>query len=193
MVVIAAGAFTFDARHGLATFLRTRAPSMWQLVAPRFAVNAAAAAVAYLLGTLAAWYETQPADRLAAGRRPARRDAVRGVYLAFAVAVTAFAASLTTSTVAAVGIALAILLAALPLLGTVNAIYLGADRAGRRAANLVASRQPTIWPTSCPHSASAPPRVPSPWRLRCGGCGPGKPNRSQARRLGWRAASEWGK
>ena len=34
-VVIAAGAFTFDAHHGLATFLRTRANSMWQLVAPR--------------------------------------------------------------------------------------------------------------------------------------------------------------
>ena len=34
-VVIAAGAFTFDAHHGLAAFLRTRANSMWQLVAPR--------------------------------------------------------------------------------------------------------------------------------------------------------------
>ena len=44
------------------------------------------------------------------------------VYLMFAVAITALATSLTTSTVSAVGITLAILLAALPLLGTVNAI-----------------------------------------------------------------------
>ena len=44
------------------------------------------------------------------------------VYLTFAVAVTALATSLTTSTVASVGITLAILLAALPLLGDVHAI-----------------------------------------------------------------------
>ncbi len=38
VVVIAAGALSFDARPGLATFLRTRVASIWQLVAPRFAV-----------------------------------------------------------------------------------------------------------------------------------------------------------
>ena len=59
VVVIAAGAFSFDAHRGLAMFLRTRVGSIWRLVTPRFAVNAAAAATAYLLGTLAAWYETQ--------------------------------------------------------------------------------------------------------------------------------------
>jgi ABC-2 type transport system permease protein len=56
-VVLAAGAFSFDARHGLATFLRTRVGNIWRLVTPRFAVWAAAA-TAYVLGTLAAWYET---------------------------------------------------------------------------------------------------------------------------------------
>src|SRR5215469_16151436 len=58
-VAFTAAALSFDTRQGLATFLRTRASGMWQLVAPRFAVNAGAAAVAYLLGTLGAWYETQ--------------------------------------------------------------------------------------------------------------------------------------
>ena len=53
VVVVAAGAFTFDSRHGLATFLRTRIAGFWQLLAPRFTVNAAAAAIGYLLGTLA--------------------------------------------------------------------------------------------------------------------------------------------
>jgi hypothetical protein len=67
VVVLAAGTFSFDARHGLATFLRTRVASIWQLVLPRFAINAAAAAIAYLLGTLAAAYET----RLLIGSLPA--------------------------------------------------------------------------------------------------------------------------
>src|SRR5215469_6020924 len=51
VVVIAAGAFGFDSRQGLATFLRTRVSSVWQLIVPRFTVNAAAAIAAYLLGT----------------------------------------------------------------------------------------------------------------------------------------------
>jgi ABC-2 type transport system permease protein len=122
LVAVAASAYNFDARPGLSAFFRTRVPGMWRLVAPRFAASAAAGVLAYLLGTLAAWYETRlligslPAGGLLAGALCA------AVYLAFAVAVTALAASLTKTTVAAVGIALAILLAALPLLGEVPAI-----------------------------------------------------------------------
>jgi ABC-2 type transport system permease protein len=120
VVVIAAGAFGFDARQGLATFLRTRVASIWQLVAPRFAVWAAAAAIAYLLGTLAAWYET---DLLIGA--PAAGGMLGGVlcgavYLAFAVAVTALAACVVRNTLATVGIALAVLLL-LPVAGTVHA------------------------------------------------------------------------
>src|SRR5215469_5853039 len=59
VVVLAASALTFDSSQGRAIFLRTRVRSTWQLIAPRVAVNAVAAAVAYLLGTLAAWYETR--------------------------------------------------------------------------------------------------------------------------------------
>src|SRR5215468_6734972 len=106
VVVVAAGAFTFDSRHGLATFLRTRITSFWQLLAPRFAVNAAAAAIGYLLGTLAAWFETD----LLIGAPPA--GAMLGgmlcgaVYLAYAVAVTALAATIVRGTLGTVGIAL---------------------------------------------------------------------------------------
>jgi ABC-2 type transport system permease protein len=109
VVVVAAGAFTFDSRHGLATFLRTRVTGLWQLVAPRFTVNAAAAALAYVLGALAAWYETAlligapDAGGMLAGMLCA------AVYLAYAVAVTAFAAGIVRGTLAAVGLALAIL------------------------------------------------------------------------------------
>ena len=121
VVVLAAGALTFDANKGRAIFLRTRVAGSWQLIAPRVAVTAAAAAVAYLLGTLAAWYETSlllgslPAVRVLAGVM------CGAVYLTFAVAVTALAASLVRSTIATVGIAFVILLA-LPVLGSVRVI-----------------------------------------------------------------------
>jgi ABC-2 type transport system permease protein len=121
LVSVAASAYGFDARPGLAAFFRTRVPSMWRLLAPRFTAYAAAGAVAYLIGTLAAWYETRlligslPIGGLLAGLL------CGAVYLAFAVAVTALAASLTKTTVASVGITLGILLT-LPLLADVHAI-----------------------------------------------------------------------
>ncbi len=122
VVVIAAGAFTFDTRLGVATFLRTRVTSSWQLVAPRFAVNAAAAAIAYLLGTLAAWYETElligslPVGKMMAG------IIFGSIYLAFAVALIAFAASIVRGTLPTVGVALAALLL-LPIAGALRAIH----------------------------------------------------------------------
>ena len=121
VVVLAAGALTFDASKGRAIFLRTRVASTWQLLAPRVAVTAVAAAVAYLLGTLAAWYETSlllgslPATQLLAG------VLCGAVYLGFAVAVTALAASLARSTIATSGIAFMILLI-LPVLGSVRVL-----------------------------------------------------------------------
>jgi ABC-2 type transport system permease protein len=121
VVVLAAGALTFDANQGRAIFLRTRVASCWQLLAPRVAVSAAAAAVAYLVGTLAAWYEV---TLLLGSLRPGQVLAgvlCGAVYLAFAVAVTAFAASLARSTIATAGIAFMVLLA-LPILGAVQVI-----------------------------------------------------------------------
>ena len=109
-VALAAGALSFDTKRGLATFLRTRVDSIWQLVIPRFGVNAAAAVAAYVLGTLAAWYETRvligplPAGGMLAGML------CGVVYFTLAVAVAAFAASWIRSTIGAVGVALGILL-----------------------------------------------------------------------------------
>ncbi len=110
VIAIAVGAFNFDSRHGLATFLRTRVPSMWQLITPRFVTNAAAAAVAYMLGTFAAWYETN----LLIGSLPAgpmfEGMACGAVYLIFAVALSALAASLVKNTLGAVGLTVVLLL-----------------------------------------------------------------------------------
>jgi ABC-2 type transport system permease protein len=121
VVAFAAGALSFDTRQGLATFLRTRVTSMWQLVLPRCAVNAAAATVAYVLGTFGAWYETQvligplPAGEVFAGML------CGVVYLGFAVAVTALAVSLVRSTIGAAALALGFLLL-LPIAGLFHAI-----------------------------------------------------------------------
>jgi ABC-2 type transport system permease protein len=119
-VTLAAGALSVDSRPGLAVFLRTKTTGIWQLIMPRFTVGAAAAAVAYILGTFAAWYETD----LLIGSLPLG-GMLAGIlcgtaYLVFAVAVTALATSLTRSTLAAVGITLALLLV-LPIIGTVHA------------------------------------------------------------------------
>lgn len=121
VVILTASAFSFDARPGLSTFLRTRIASSWQLVTPRFVVCAAGAAVAYLLGTVAAWIQIRsllgslPAAGLLGGML------CGAAYLTFAVAVTALAASVGRGTLATAGIAFGILLA-LPILGTIRAV-----------------------------------------------------------------------
>jgi ABC-2 type transport system permease protein len=121
VVVVAAGALSFDARRGLATFYRTHAPTAFALIWPRYVANTALAVLAYLLGTLAAWYETA----LVLGAVPANRVLLgvvcEAVFLAFAVAVVAAAATLGGSTLATVGIAIGALLV-LPILGTVAAV-----------------------------------------------------------------------
>lgn len=121
VVALGAGALGFDARPGLAIFLRTRANSIWQIIIPRFTAIAAAAITGYVLGSLAAWYETSlligplPPGAMLAG------ILCGAVYLLFAVATTTVAASIARSTVAITGTALVILLA-LPILGTIHAI-----------------------------------------------------------------------
>jgi ABC-2 type transport system permease protein len=121
VVGFAAGAMSFDTKRGLATFLRTRVGSIWQLVLPRFTVNASAAVAAYVLGTLAAWYETGlligtlPIGGMLAGML------CGVVYFTLAVAVAAFAASWVRSTIGSVGVALAILLV-LPIVSVIKPV-----------------------------------------------------------------------
>ena len=123
VVLVAAAALAFDAQRESAAFLRTRVRSMWQLVLPKVAVNALAAAGAFAIGALAAWYETAvllgglPAAATLAG------IAYVAAYLAFAVSLTALAAALLRGVV---GTALAAL-AALLLLGLVGSLGVLAD------------------------------------------------------------------
>jgi ABC-2 type transport system permease protein len=119
VVALAAGPMSFDARPGLTTFLRTRVSNFWRLIGPRVAVIGAAAVVAYLLGTGAAWYETRlligplPAGGMFAGML------CGAVYLAFAVALTALAAAVVRGRLAVAGTTLGMLIA-LPVIGLLS-------------------------------------------------------------------------
>jgi ABC-2 type transport system permease protein len=116
LVAVAAAALALDAKPEWSAFLRTRARSTWELIAPRFVVNAAAGAAAFALGALAAWYETAV---LIGGVSSAGMLAgvFYGVlYLGFAVAVVALAAGITRSTIGVIALALVVLVV-LPLVG----------------------------------------------------------------------------
>jgi len=123
VVLVAAAALAFDAQRESAAFLRTRVRGMWQLVLPKVAVNAGAAAGAFALGAAAAWYETAvllgglPAAETLAG------IAYGALYLAFAVTLTALAAALLRGVVGTAVTALAALL----LLGLVESLGILAD------------------------------------------------------------------
>jgi ABC-2 type transport system permease protein len=116
VLVVAAGALAFDAKPEIATFFRTRVTSVRRLLVPRYTVATAAAGGAFVIGVLAAWYQTvvligaPPVAGILAG-------AVYGVlYLAFAVAVVALATAIARTTLTAVALSIGVLLA-LPLLG----------------------------------------------------------------------------
>ena len=110
VVSIAASTLAFDARRGLSTFFRTRVSSMWILIRPRLVVTAAAAVLAYAVGTLAAWYETTlllgplPMDAILAGLL------CEAIYLVFVVAVVSAAAAVARAVLGALGIALTVLI-----------------------------------------------------------------------------------
>jgi ABC-2 type transport system permease protein len=122
VIVVAAGALAFDARRGLAIFYRTRAPGLFSLIWPRFVAATATAAVAYLLGTAAAWLET----RLVLGTVPIGPlllgTGLELVYLAFAVATVAASATVTRGTLATVGTATVVLIVVLPLAGALKPV-----------------------------------------------------------------------
>jgi ABC-2 type transport system permease protein len=110
VVMVAASALAFDARREMAVFLRTRVRGVRDIVIPAFLVNCGAASVALLAGSLAAWYETAvllgglPVVEMLAG------IAYGALFLCFAVAVTAFAASVVRGVLATAGVTLVALL-----------------------------------------------------------------------------------
>lgn len=120
-IVVAAGALALDAKPEVAAFFRTRVRPVRAVFAPRYVVSLVWVLIAFLAGTVAAWYETVvligavPAGRLAAG------TALGALFLAFAIAVVALSASLARSVIATVGISLGVLLA-MPIMGLVRGV-----------------------------------------------------------------------
>jgi ABC-2 type transport system permease protein len=118
VLAIAAGALAFDSPPERATFYRSRVPGPWPLLVPRYAVSAAAACVAFILGTAGAWYETVillgplPVGGMILG------TLLTCLYLAFAVAVVALSAAVLRGVLGVIALSAAILLT-FPLLGLV--------------------------------------------------------------------------
>ena len=121
VVVVAAGALVIDAIPEMSIFLRTRVDGVGRLLTPRLVVSFAAAAGAFLLGLLAAWYETVvllgsvPVAELAFGAL------LTFVYLGFVVALTAAIGGRLASVPATVATTVVVLLG-LPLFGLVDAV-----------------------------------------------------------------------
>lgn len=130
LVAAAAGAFAFDSPPELGAFLRTRVSSIRRLVLIRFAVYAAAGAVAFAIGSIAAWYETVvligalPVGPMLAG------IAYGALYFAFVIALVALGASLARGALGTIVIVFAI-----AILGIVPAI--GGWLPGRLAGAIV--------------------------------------------------------
>ena len=120
-VVVAAGALALDAKPEMGIFLRTRVAAVRDLLWPRYVTMAGAVVGSFLLGALAAWYETVvligalPAAGVLAG------IAYGALYLLFVVAVVAASAGLARSVLGTVLISILVLVL-LPILGIVDAV-----------------------------------------------------------------------
>lgn len=110
VAAVGALALAIDARPGLAAFYRTRQPSAWSWILPRWAATSLAAAAAWTVGLLAAVYETVlligslPVGGMVAGW------AAWVLYLAFAVALVALSAGIVRSTVGVTAVSVGLLI-----------------------------------------------------------------------------------
>lgn len=120
-VVVAAGALAFDAIPEMGIFLRTRVPDVRRILAPRVVVTTMAVLGAFVVGSLAAWYETW-----ALIGAPDTGGVLVGilcgmVFLMFVVALVAAVASRAPSVLSTVLVSIVVLLV-LPILGIVDAV-----------------------------------------------------------------------
>ena len=102
VVAVAAAAMTFDAQPQWAAFLRTRVPSVSRLLQPRVVMSSLGAVIALVVGTALAAGLTGVLIGAVPVREVALGTALGALYLAFAVSVTAVAASVARQTVTTV-------------------------------------------------------------------------------------------
>jgi ABC-2 type transport system permease protein len=120
-IIVAAGALAFDSIAEMGVFLRTRVPNVWQILAPRLLVPFLAASTVFVLGSLAAWYETSillgPLD----SGSVFSGIALGILFLAFVVAVVSAVAQWARTMLATVMVSL-IVLVTLPIVGIADII-----------------------------------------------------------------------
>lgn len=143
-VVVAAGAVAFDAIPEMGIFLRTRVPRLFGILLPRMVVTTAAIALAYVLGAVAAWYETWaligPLDPA-----PVLIGVACGlVFLAFVVALVAAVAGRAGSVLGTVAGSIVVLLL-MPVAGVSGAVgrWLPTHLAGALGALPAGAAQPS--------------------------------------------------
>jgi ABC-2 type transport system permease protein len=120
-VVVAAGALAFDAAPEMGVFLRTRVPRVARILTPRVVTTGVAVVVAFLAGTVAAWYETwvligaPDSDAVLTGA------GLSSLFLVFVVSLVAAVAGRARTVLGTVMISIVILLV-MPVLGISEAI-----------------------------------------------------------------------
>lgn len=120
-VVVAAGSLAFDAKPEMGVFLRTRVSRVADILFPRLVVSFAAVGVSFVLGAMAAWYETE----VLIGSLPVG-GTLAGIgygllYLALVVVVVATAGSRAKNVLGAVLVTIVVLLA-MPIIGIVETV-----------------------------------------------------------------------
>ncbi len=115
-VGIAAGALAFDAKPQMGIFLRTRVEHIREILAPRVVVMTAAVVGAFVLGSLAALYESIVLMGSLSIGGWALGTLLGSLYLAFVVAVVAAVSARAKSVLVTVMVTVGVLLA-LPILG----------------------------------------------------------------------------
>jgi ABC-2 type transport system permease protein len=120
-VGIAAAALAFDAKPQMGIFLRTRVSSVREIITPRFVVTALAVTGSFVLGSVAALYETL----VLIGSLPIGGwllgTLLGALYLVFAVALTAVVAARAKSVMLTVVVSVVALLL-LPIIGVIPAL-----------------------------------------------------------------------
>lgn len=120
-VVVAAGALAFDAVPEMGVFLRTRTRSVARILQPRLVVIAIAVAASYVLGALAAWYETWALIGAVDAGSVFGGIGFGLLFMVFVVALVAAVAGRASSVLGTVLISLLVLLI-MPLLGVFDQI-----------------------------------------------------------------------
>ena len=117
-VGIAAGALAFDAKPQMGIFLRTRVRRVSDIIVPRYVVMVAAVVACFMLGSIAALYETTVLIGSLSIGGWLLGTLVGSLYLAFAVALVSLVAARANSVMLTLVVSVAILLL-LPVIGVI--------------------------------------------------------------------------